>query len=49
MVPYIAAGEILFSIIMFGAVYLMLGALYLFILVKKIKQGPQPLVVEEAP
>ena len=44
----VAAGEILFSIIMFGTVYLMLGVLYLFILVKKIKQGPQPLVAKEA-
>ena len=43
----VAAGEILFSIIMFGTIYLMLGVLYLFILVKKIKQGPQPLVVKE--
>ena len=45
----VAAGEVLFSIVMFGLVYLMLGVLYLFILVKKIKQGPQPLVVKEAP
>lgn len=44
----VAAGEILISIVMFGTVYLMLGALYLLILVKKIKQGPQPLVVKEA-
>jgi len=44
----VAAGEILFSIIMFGTVYLLLGVLYLFILVKKIKQGPQPLDVKEA-
>jgi cytochrome bd ubiquinol oxidase subunit I len=43
----VVAGEILFSIIMFGAIYLMLGVLYLFILVKKIKQGPQPLVAKE--
>ena len=44
----VAAGEILFSIVMFGMVYLMLGALYLFVLVKKIKQGPRPLVAKEA-
>jgi len=43
----VAAGEILFSIVMFGMIYLMLGALYLFILVKKIKQGPRPLVIKE--
>lgn len=31
---------ILFSIVMFSAIYLLLGALYLFLLVKKVKKGP---------
>ena len=44
----VAASEILISIIMFGAVYLLLGAMYLFLIVKKIKQGPQPLAAKEA-
>ena len=40
--------EVLFSIVMFGLIYLALGALYLFILVRKIKQGPRPLAAKEA-
>ena len=44
----VAGGEILFSIILFSSIYLALGALYLFVLFKKIKQGPQPLARGEA-
>ncbi|HVT89435.1 MAG TPA: cytochrome ubiquinol oxidase subunit I, partial [Tepidisphaeraceae bacterium] len=36
----VGAGEVLFSIVMFGLLYLMLGALYVFLLVKKIQHGP---------
>ena len=36
----VSAGEILFSIILFGSIYLMLGALWLFVLYKKITKGP---------
>lgn len=43
----VPAGEILFSIIMFSLVYLVLGALWLFLLVKEIKHGPEPLTNEE--
>jgi cytochrome d ubiquinol oxidase subunit I len=37
----VTAEEILFSIILFGIVYLLLGILYIFILVKEVKHGPQ--------
>ena len=42
----VSAGEILTSIIMFSLIYIALGALYLFILFRKIRHGPLPL---EAP
>ncbi|MBN2021795.1 MAG: cytochrome ubiquinol oxidase subunit I [Pirellulales bacterium] len=35
----VAGGEVLFSIILFSAIYLLLGALYVFLVVKKIKRG----------
>ncbi|MCC6396833.1 MAG: cytochrome ubiquinol oxidase subunit I, partial [Bacteroidetes bacterium] len=38
----VSAGEILFSIILFGVVYLFLGSLYVYLLVQKVKHGPQP-------
>lgn len=44
----VTGGEVLFSIVMFGLIYLALGALYVFILVRKIKQGPKPLAAKEA-
>jgi cytochrome d ubiquinol oxidase subunit I len=40
--PVVSAGEILFSIILFGLIYLLLGALWLFLMFKKIKAGPEP-------
>ncbi len=43
----VTAGEVLFSLILFGAVYLALGALYVFILVRKVKRGPDPVAVKE--
>jgi cytochrome bd ubiquinol oxidase subunit I len=36
----VSSGEILFSIIIFGFIYMLLGALYLFILSRKVKIGP---------
>ena len=36
----VSAGEVLFSIILFGVVYLFLGSLYVYLLVRKVKQGP---------
>jgi len=38
----VSAGEILFSIILFFIVYAFLGSLYLYLLIKKIKHGPDP-------
>ncbi len=43
----VSGGEILFSIIMFGLIYLVLGALYLFILVRKVRRGPETSAGEE--
>ena len=37
----VGGGEILFSIILFSFVYLVLGALYVFLLARKVKQGPE--------
>jgi cytochrome bd ubiquinol oxidase subunit I len=42
----VGAGEILFSIIMFGLIYLLLGSLYVFILAKTVRKGPEPAAVE---
>jgi len=37
----VGAGEILFSIILFGLIYLLLGALWLYLLKRKIQTGPR--------
>jgi cytochrome bd ubiquinol oxidase subunit I len=37
----VTAEEILFSIVLFGLVYVILGTLYIYILVREIKHGPQ--------
>ena len=42
----VSGAEILFSIIAFGLIYLALGALYLFILVRKARRGPLPPTAE---
>lgn len=44
----VSAGEILFSIILFGVIYLLLFALFLFVLIRKIKHGPEPINPKEA-
>ena len=44
----VTAGEVLFSIIIFGLIYALLGVFYLYVLVTKVKSGPQPLAVQEA-
>ncbi|MDH7603968.1 MAG: cytochrome ubiquinol oxidase subunit I [Melioribacter sp.] len=44
----VSAGEILFSIILFGIIYLLLFALFLFVLIRKIKHGPEPINPKEA-
>jgi len=38
----VSGGEILASLIMFGLIYLLLGALFVFLLNSKIKHGPEP-------
>jgi len=40
--PSVTANEILFSIILFGIIYLLLGILYVYLLVREVKHGPQP-------
>jgi len=40
----VSAGEILFSIVLFGLIYLALGALYVYLLARKVKQGPEPVL-----
>ena len=40
----IVPGDVLFSIIMFGLIYLLLGCLFIYLLVKEIKHGPEQLV-----
>ena len=44
----VPAGNILFSIIIFGLIYILLGVLYVYILVKKVKHGPEPISGKEA-
>ena len=43
----VSAGEILFSIILFGIIYILLGSVFVFMLVRKIKAGPEPLKIKE--
>lgn len=43
----VTGGEVLFSIIMFGLIYLALGALYIFLLARNVKRGPEPLPAKE--
>lgn len=38
----VPAEEILISLILFGLIYLLLGVLYIYLIVKKIKIGPEP-------
>jgi cytochrome d ubiquinol oxidase subunit I len=40
-------GEILFSIILFGIIYILLGWVFIKLLVKKINHGPEPVSVKE--
>lgn len=39
----VPAGDILFSIIVFGLVYLLLGILYVYLLIKKVQHGIEPM------
>ncbi len=40
--PSVGAGEILTSLVGFGLVYLLLGALWLYLVLRKVNQGPEP-------
>ncbi|HOZ48964.1 MAG TPA: cytochrome ubiquinol oxidase subunit I [Candidatus Hydrogenedentes bacterium] len=42
----VSAGAILFSILLFGAIYLLLGALYVYLIVKMVRRGPGPTSTE---
>ena len=42
----VGAGEILFSIILFALIYILLGSIFLTLLFKKIKHGPEPIMKE---
>ena len=37
----VTAGEVLFSIVLFGAIYSLLGALWLYLLIQKVQHGPE--------
>jgi cytochrome d ubiquinol oxidase subunit I len=41
----VVPGDIIFSIIMFGLIYLLLGILFVYLLVKEIKYGPEPILL----
>ncbi len=38
----VAANQVLYSLVMFGVIYLALFALWLYVLLEKIQQGPEP-------
>ena len=38
----VGAGEILFSVILFSAIYLLLGSLYIYLFIREMKHGPEP-------
>ena len=40
----VSGGEVLFSILMFVAIYLLLSSLYLYLMFKEAAHGPQPLI-----
>lgn len=44
----VSAGEILFSLIMFSLIYLFLGSIYIYLVVRKVKHGPEPIQIKEA-
>jgi cytochrome d ubiquinol oxidase subunit I len=50
--PVVSAPEILFSILLFGAIYLLLGGLWLFLMRRAIREGPiqelEPVAVDVA-
>jgi cytochrome d ubiquinol oxidase subunit I len=47
--PGVPAGDVLASIALFGLLYLLLGSLYVYLLVREIRHGPAPAGSEPAP
>jgi len=43
----VPAGDVIFSIILFAFIYLFIGSLYIYLLVKEIKHGPEPFTAKE--
>ena len=43
----VSSSEVIFSIILFGLIYLLLGSVYIYLLVKEIKHGPESLAKKE--
>ncbi len=43
----VPAGDVIFSIILFAFIYLFIGSLYVYLLFKEIKHGPEMLTVKE--
>ncbi|MFZ0456742.1 MAG: cytochrome ubiquinol oxidase subunit I [Ignavibacteriaceae bacterium] len=44
----VSASEILFSIILFAVIYILLGSVLIYLLIRKIKRGPEPIIGKEA-
>ncbi len=44
----VRAPEILFSILLFSVVYLVLGSLWLFLILREVRRGPEPAEFPEA-
>jgi cytochrome d ubiquinol oxidase subunit I len=45
----VSAGEILFSLILFGVIYLLLGSLYVFLFMREMNHGPEPQAAKVVP
>ncbi len=43
----VSEGELLFSLILFGIVYILLGVVYVYLLVQKVRHGIEPLPAQE--
>jgi len=44
----LVTGEVLFSLIMFSLIYMLLGTLFVYLLVREIKAGPKQIQIKEA-
>lgn len=43
----VSSGELIFSIILFLIIYILLGAIFLYFLIRKVKQGPETILNKE--